>query len=438
MVLSSRELIVIAEIPDMWWYITMRNARWATTICKLPAKQDKNRLNHSQCTSIVDKQPYTRPRPSPEWPWRCSDRYVPHRLESPPTTTTVGFVKTYQSSPQKHRLHSNTGDARKRRTKLYKNRADANDMQCVVVLIGCDEQWRINVETKQKNHLVTNQNVPVALGKMMWENCRNNGTIITLNQRRNNYRPQFLSRHIPEQIKPLPIIIERCNTTEFFWVGTRCHSTRWSSWSLCANILYPSASTPPRCVQTFCDPYWSSVPLIHMIQSAHDSVRGRAVIKRLLVAILQSWCFTENVREVKEFRGVLNLFCSEATQVCHDLRVEELKEQLEAEEDDGDRQEKKVEIEKEKRVKEGAPWMEWRWLWMRSELETWCHHEVWNKDARAISVHVRHASVELRVQMCQRRHWCLAWWTACCSRCSCCCLCWCCSSSHTCSQSCIP
>ena len=26
------------------------------------------------------------------------------------------------------------------------------------------------------------------------------------------------------------------------------------------------------------------------------------------------------------------------------------------------------------------------------------HHELWNKDARAVSVHVRHASVEVRVQ----------------------------------------
>ena len=26
------------------------------------------------------------------------------------------------------------------------------------------------------------------------------------------------------------------------------------------------------------------------------------------------------------------------------------------------------------------------------------HHELWNKDARAVSVHVRHASVEVQVQ----------------------------------------
>ena len=27
-----------------------------------------------------------------------------------------------------------------------------------------------------------------------------------------------------------------------------------------------------------------------------------------------------------------------------------------------------------------------------------CHHELWNKDACAVSVHVRHASVEVQVQ----------------------------------------
>ena len=27
-----------------------------------------------------------------------------------------------------------------------------------------------------------------------------------------------------------------------------------------------------------------------------------------------------------------------------------------------------------------------------------CHHQVWNKDACAVSVHVRHASVEVQVQ----------------------------------------
>ena len=51
-------------------------------------------------------------------------------------------------------------------------------------------------------------------------------------------------------------------------------------------------------------------------------------------------------------QGVLTLLCSGAAQVCHDDRVVELKEQLEVE--DGDRQKEEVEVEREKRVKEGA------------------------------------------------------------------------------------
>ena len=54
-------------------------------------------------------------------------------------------------------------------------------------------------------------------------------------------------------------------------------------------------------------------------------------------------------------QGVLTLFCSGAAQGCHDHRVVELKEQLEVEEEDGERQEEKVEVEREKRVKEVRP-----------------------------------------------------------------------------------
>ena len=54
-------------------------------------------------------------------------------------------------------------------------------------------------------------------------------------------------------------------------------------------------------------------------------------------------------------QGVLTLFCSGAAQVCHDDRVVELKEQLEVEEEDGDRQEEKEEVEREKRVQEVRP-----------------------------------------------------------------------------------
>ena len=44
-------------------------------------------------------------------------------------------------------------------------------------------------------------------------------------------------------------------------------------------------------------------------------------------------------------QDVLTLFCSGAAQVCHDDRVVELKEQLEVEEEGGDRQEEEEEVE---------------------------------------------------------------------------------------------
>ena len=98
-------------------------------------------------------------------------------------------------------------------------------------------------------------------------------------------------------------------------------------------------------------------------------------------------------------QGVLTLFCSGAAQVCHDDRVVELKEQLEVEEEDGDRQEQEVEVAKgrneSKRVRHG-------WNGMTCECARNMSHEVcgviiklWNKDARAISMHVHHASVEV-------------------------------------------
>ena len=55
-------------------------------------------------------------------------------------------------------------------------------------------------------------------------------------------------------------------------------------------------------------------------------------------------------------QGVLTLFCSGAAQVCHDDGVVELKEQLEVEEEDGDKQEEKVEEKGEvesRRVRHG-------------------------------------------------------------------------------------
>ena len=58
-------------------------------------------------------------------------------------------------------------------------------------------------------------------------------------------------------------------------------------------------------------------------------------------------------------QGVLTLFCSGAAQVVfHALRVEELREQLEVEEEDGDRQEEREEVESgEANQRECAMWM---------------------------------------------------------------------------------
>ena len=58
-------------------------------------------------------------------------------------------------------------------------------------------------------------------------------------------------------------------------------------------------------------------------------------------------------------QGVLTLFCSGAAQVvCHALRAVELREQLEVEEEDGDRQEEEVEEKGEvasRRMRHGCP-----------------------------------------------------------------------------------
>ena len=60
--------------------------------------------------------------------------------------------------------------------------------------------------------------------------------------------------------------------------------------------------------------------------------------------------------------GVLTLLVGGVAQAFHDDRVVELRVQLGVEEVDGEGQGEKVEVEREKRVKEGAPWMVWRWL----------------------------------------------------------------------------
>ena len=60
--------------------------------------------------------------------------------------------------------------------------------------------------------------------------------------------------------------------------------------------------------------------------------------------------------------GVLTLLVGGVAQAFHDDRVVELRVQLGVEEVKGKDREEQVEVEREKRVKEGAPWMVWRWL----------------------------------------------------------------------------
>ena len=55
--------------------------------------------------------------------------------------------------------------------------------------------------------------------------------------------------------------------------------------------------------------------------------------------------------------GVLTLLVGGEAQAFHDDRVVELRVQLGVEEVEGKDREEQVEVEREKRVKEGAPWM---------------------------------------------------------------------------------
>ena len=88
-------------------------------------------------------------------------------------------------------------------------------------------------------------------------------------------------------------------------------------------------------------------------------------------------------------QGILTLFCSGAAQVCHDLRVVELKEQLEVEEEDGDRQEEKVEVESgeavSRRVRHG--WNEDDCECAQNLSHEACvyHHKLRKKDACSLS-----------------------------------------------------
>ena len=65
----------------------------------------------------------------------------------------------------------------------------------------------------------------------------------------------------------------------------------------------------------------------------------------MIVLSAPTWCRPSSLwmrsicGGVEDVQGVLTLFCSGAAHVCHALRVEELREQLEVEEEDGDEEE---------------------------------------------------------------------------------------------------
>ena len=101
---------------------------------------------------------------------------------------------------------------------------------------------------------------------------------------------------------------------------------------------------------------------------------------------------------MKDFR--VSSLCS-AAQVCHDLRVEELREQLKVEEEDGDRQEEEEKVESGEANQRGCTML---MIVDDNECAQNLSHEVCGviiscgTKMHAVSVHVRHASVEVQVQ----------------------------------------
>ena len=60
--------------------------------------------------------------------------------------------------------------------------------------------------------------------------------------------------------------------------------------------------------------------------------------------------------------GVVTPLVREVVRALHGDQVVELRVQLGVEEVEGKDREEQIEVEREKRVKEGPPWMVWRWL----------------------------------------------------------------------------
>ena len=80
-------------------------------------------------------------------------------------------------------------------------------------------------------------------------------------------------------------------------------------------------------------------------------------------------------------QGVLTLFGRGKAQVCHVLRVEELREQLEVEEEDGDRQEEEVEekgeVESKRCAHEDGHGWRYKSAQDLSQEVCGCHHKLW-------------------------------------------------------------
>ena len=102
--------------------------------------------------------------------------------------------------------------------------------------------------------------------------------------------------------------------------------------------------------------------VLNLSQAKRIECAVRAVIKLCCTDVSCEWVSCLHAPSIfcgrgEGVQGVLTLFCSGAAQVvCHALRVVELREQLEVEEEDGDRQEEKEEVESgEGRIKEMRP-----------------------------------------------------------------------------------
>ena len=91
--------------------------------------------------------------------------------------------------------------------------------------------------------------------------------------------------------------------------------------------------------------------------TSHAQCHERSMLNEVDIDLPNSWiatccCQCEGGGDVV---GVLTLLVGGVAQACHDDRVVELRVQLGVQEVEGKDREEQVEVEKEKRVKEGAP-----------------------------------------------------------------------------------